>query len=336
MLEEIKLWPQKLDDGLDIAHNFYYQHSAQLPKNVKKIVFVGMGGSGIAGRIVKTFLDKKSVIPSFVIDTPELPTFVDTDSLVIVVSYSGNTWETIETLKAVNEKFIPTIVLSHGGQAADIAENKNLPFILLPKSKTPRSALGSFLGILFGLFDKMGIIDGKVIIKSFKRQLELYLPKFLEDPSYFNEFLDIANESEMFHIWGVSGDSAAFAYRAQTQFNENSKIQAVTSYFPELNHNLILGFTDCKKSPFVLFLGTEFLPSHLNFSVNIVSKLLEEKGIVLYKPPVLGDNWKEQLFHIILWSDFASYYLGKSRGIEVESVSLVEELKKRFDQKNIK
>jgi len=63
MLDEITLWPKKLKDGLDIAHNFHYEHKAQLPKNIKKILFVGMGASGISGRIIKTFLDKKSKIP---------------------------------------------------------------------------------------------------------------------------------------------------------------------------------------------------------------------------------------------------------------------------------
>ena len=60
MLEEVTLWSSKLKSGLDIAHNFHYENEAKLPKNINKILFVGMGGSGIAGRIVKTFLDKKS------------------------------------------------------------------------------------------------------------------------------------------------------------------------------------------------------------------------------------------------------------------------------------
>ncbi len=63
-----------------------------------------MGGSGIAGRIIKTFLDKKSGIPSFVIESTSLPEFVDTDTLAIVVSYSGNTWETVDVLEELVQK----------------------------------------------------------------------------------------------------------------------------------------------------------------------------------------------------------------------------------------
>ena len=333
MLEEIALWSEKLKDGLQIAHDFHFEHGGQLPKNIKKIIFVGMGGSGISGRVVKTILDKKSTIPSFIVDGTELPAFVDTETLAVVISYSGNTWETVDILDQLVEKFIPTICLAHGGKVAQIAESKNLPFILLPESMQPRTALGTFLGITLGLFDLMGICEGKTIIARFQKVLTEYMLKFQDDPSYFTPFLDAVDDYEQLHVWGISGDSAAFAYRAATQFNENSKVQAVFSAFPELNHNLLVGFTDCNKPPFVLFFATEFLSRKLQTSVDVVSKLLKEKGVVLYKPPVLGDTWEEQLFHIILWADFASVYFGKNRGVDLAPVILIQELKKRFEQK---
>jgi glucose/mannose-6-phosphate isomerase len=330
MLEEVTLWPKKLKDGLDSAHNFHYKFSAQLPKEINKILFVGMGGSGIAGRIVKTFLDKKSKIPSFVIDYPELPAFVDTDTLAIVSSYSGNTWETITVFEQLAEKGIPCIALSHGGRVSEIAESRNIPFVLLPSSKTPRSALGNFLGFMLGLFDLLKIIPGKAILNEFDKQLSLYLPKFESDSTYFNNFLNHVNSCDDFHLWGVSGDSASFVYRAQSQFNENSKVHATTSYFPELNHNLLVGFEYCTTPPMVLFFATDFISTELIKSIDVVSELLKEKGVVLYKPPVLGDTWEGQLFHIVLWADFASYYLGKTRGVNVEQVKIVEELKLRL------
>ena len=333
MLDEITLWPKKLKDGLDIAHNFHYEHKGQLPKNVKKILFVGMGASGISGRIIKTFLDKKSKIPAFILETPSIPAHVDTDTLAIVTSYSGNTWETVAAMNELVEKKIPMVALASGGKVAEIVESKNIPFILLPESKVPRAALGNFLGILLTLLDLMGILDGKKILDSFQKQLDLYLPKFEKDTHYFNDFLDHIEGCEAFHVWGVSGDSAAFAYRVQTQLNENAKVQAVTSSFPELNHNLIVGFTDCKNSPLVLFFYTEFLSSQLCKACEQVGDLLKMRGVNLYKPPILGDNWEEQLFHIILWSDFASCYLAKARKVDTAATELIDELKKRLAKK---
>jgi glucose/mannose-6-phosphate isomerase len=335
MLEEVKLWSNKLKDGMQLAHDFHYEHAAQLPKNIKKIVFLGMGASGISGRIIKTFLDKRTKIISFVVDSPELPNCIDNETLVIATSYSGNTWEVLDSVKKVVDNFTPTIILSHGGKLAALAEERNLPFALFPESLTPRSSLGTFLGFLLTLFDLMGIIGGKKIVEDFSKQVDLYLPK-LEDESYFKDFLDAANGQDFFHIWGVSGESAAFAYRAQTQFNENSKVHAVTSCFPELCHNLINGFEKCKEKPLVLMFTTDFLVPSLEAAQETASEVLKELGVTLYKPPVLGDTWESQLFHIILWSDFASCYLGKSRGVNLSEVKVIERLKQLYGQKRVK
>ena len=55
ILDDIRAWPEKLQAGAQLAQDFYNQYQDKLPKNIKKIAFFGMGGSGIAGRVVKTF-----------------------------------------------------------------------------------------------------------------------------------------------------------------------------------------------------------------------------------------------------------------------------------------
>lgn len=335
VLKDITLWPEKLKEGLDLGLNFYEAANVKLPKHIKKIAFVGMGGSGIAGRIVKTFLDRKSSICSLIVDSPELPASIDSDTLAIVVSYSGNTWETLDALNTLIEKFIPTIVISHNGRASEIAAAKNLPLCVMPESATPRSALGHLLGFLCGLFDRMGILDGKKMVELFCRHADTYIPKFV-DPAFFQEFLYAANGCDFFHVWGISGDSAAFAYRAQTQFNENSKIQAVFSALPELAHNLMVGFSKFQNKPLVVLYHTDFLNAHLYTSIQAICEILKEKGVLLYKPPVFGNNLEEQLFNIILWSDFASCYLGKARDVEVDSVKIIDELKNRIKRSSLK
>lgn len=335
MINELKSWSKKLKDGLDLAHNFYFENSTKLPNNINKIAFFGMGGSGISGRIVKTFLDKKSKIPSFVIDGPQVPEYIDSETLCFVISYSGNTWETLEALNILTQKFIPTVIISHNGKALEISESKNIPHILLPTSNQPRAALGNFLGIILGLLDLMKIIPGQEILKNFIKQSDIFIPKF-EDKSYFKEFINIAKNYETFHILGVSGRSDSFAYRAQTQFNENSKVRAIFSSFPECCHNLLVGFTNCKEKSFVLMFYTDYLPTNLKIAIQASSEILKEQGAVLYKIPILGDNWEEQLFNMLLWADFASYYLGKVRGVQINPVKLIDRLKAKYKSEGIK
>lgn len=335
ILKDLSLWSHKLKEGFQLSEDFLETYEGQLLKNPKKIAFVGMGGSGIAGRIIKTFLDRKEEISTFIIDSSELPTYIDTATQVFVVSYSGNTWETVCVLNQLVEKFIPTVVITHGGKAAEIAEQKSLPLILLPESVAPRTALGHILGFLLGIFERANLLEGSRKLDIFVKNADIYIPKFSEE-YYFKDFLDVVEGYEFFHVWGISGDSAAFAYRAQTQFNENSKVHCVFSAFPELNHNLINGFVDCKEHPCVVFFYTEFLPLNLNLAVEATCEILKEYNVALYKPPILGDNFEGQLFNIVLWSDFASYYLGKGRNVNVENTQVIDDLKNRQRLKGIK
>jgi glucose/mannose-6-phosphate isomerase len=336
MINELKKWSEKLKDGRDLAHNFYFENKARLPKHIEAVAFFGMGGSGIAGRIAQTFLNKKTGIPSYVIDGPDVPGFLDKKrTLAFAMSYSGNTWETVSALEKLVEKFIPTIVLSHNGRVLEIAESKNIPFALLPDSKTPRSALGTFLGFLFTLFELIGIMPGESILKEFEKYLSEYLPS-LEEKSYYKDFLKVAGKKDFFHIWGVSGDSDSCAYRSQTQFNENSKVHAVFSAFPELNHNLLASYVEASDKPLVLLFSTHFLPLNMSIALSACSEVLKEAGVTLYNPPILGDTWDMQLFNIVVWSDFASYYLSEQREVQVGSVELIDQLKKKIKEKSIR
>lgn len=337
MLSELQIWSTKLKDGWDLAHDFYFQSGKDLPAVIRHVAFMGMGGSGIAGRIAKMALDRISPIPVTVIDSVTVPAFLDSNSLVFVCSYSGNTWETEQVLKELIERRIPAVAITHGGRIAQIADEHALPYLLMPPSKSPRSALGVFLGTIFSLLDLMGLMPkGREMVKRFIAQADCYVERFL-DQEYFKPFLGLAATRPFFHVWGVGGDSAACAFRAQTQFNENSKVQAVSSVFSELSHNLLEGFESLstgQSAPLVVMLHTDFLEPKLMRSLEVVGDLLREKGVQVYKPAILGDTWDEQFFHIILWSDFASYYLGQQLQVDIEAVPLIEELKRRLQTKH--
>ncbi len=334
MFEDIAQWKDKLTIGAKLGTDCYREQQDQLPKKIIAVAFVGMGGSGIAGRIMKTLFDKKTTVMSTVIEGTELPGYVDQNTLAIVSSYSGNTWETIEVLNELIKRKIPTIIVAYGGRVIELAREKQLPWVQIPISLTPRSALGCFLGIFLALFDEYHVLNGHQLIQQLIGYLDEYLA-LVSSRAYFDDFLRQASGRDFFHIWGISGDSAACAYRAQTQFNENSKIQAVNSTIPELCHNLIIGFTKMSVQPFILLMYTNFISENLKKAVAATEELLHRTGVTLYKVPILGDTFECQLLHMVLWADFASCYLGQIHGVDLESVVLIDELKKEHKQKGI-
>src|SRR3990167_2940303 len=63
---------------------------------VKKVVVTGMGGSGIAASLLKGLIESSARLPFQIVSNYTLPNYVDNETLVIGISYSGNTEETIE------------------------------------------------------------------------------------------------------------------------------------------------------------------------------------------------------------------------------------------------
>lgn len=328
MLHELIQWPVKLHEGATLARNFLAQHASRLPASPHNIVFVGMGGSGIAGRIFGTLLDRSGSLASHVIGGTHIPAYVTNQSLVFVTTYSGNTWETLDALKILVGRGITPVVLAHGGQAEAIAQAHDLPYVKLPTSLQPRTALGHFLGFYAKLFYDLGFIASDSLVRQWEETASACL-KLYSQPGTHAEFLKIAHGYDIFHVWGVSDDAAPSAYRATTQFNENAKTQAVCGTFPELAHNLLVGFQKFEQPPLVLWYATQFLTGNMARGVAVLHDVLHEAGAVLYKIPVFGDTFENQLISMVLWTDFASYYLGHERGVDTQRVRIIEELKNR-------
>ena len=329
-LNDIATWPTRLTAGADLAKELL--RTTKLPASIQKIAFVGMGGSGIAGRIIQELVSSSCRLPIFIVDSPEIPAHFDEHTLTFAISYSGNTWETLEALEQLVARAIPTIIMTHGGKAQEIALTQNIPCVTIPSAQTPRSSLGYMLGFLLQFFNDLGFYPGITLINQFIQHAHKQIPLY-RNQEYFDDFLARAKYLDFFHIWGISGYGSACAYRAQTQFNENSKIPAVHSSLPELAHNLLVGFTAPSDNSFVLLLSPNNINKNIKDSIERISTIIRQRGALLYKPTLLGDNLQVQLFDMILWADFASYHLGMVRGIDVAAVEIIDLLKKTHGQK---
>jgi glucose/mannose-6-phosphate isomerase len=72
---------------------------------IKNIVVLGMGGSSIGGELLKDWLKNRIDIPIEICNTYKIPIYLNKNSLVFTISYSGNTEETlIAFTKALKRK----------------------------------------------------------------------------------------------------------------------------------------------------------------------------------------------------------------------------------------
>ena len=124
------------------------------PEDYEGVVFSGMGGSGIVGDFIKTFL--KTNRPVLSLRGYDLPPFVKEGWLLVCTSYSGNTEETISVLEEALKRGIKPICVSSGGKIKEIAQREGLMHIPLPTGYAPRYALGFMLSALMCLFGMGG------------------------------------------------------------------------------------------------------------------------------------------------------------------------------------
>ena len=110
-------------------------------KQFKGLAILGMGGSGFSGDIIKALVADEIEIPVEVVKGYNLPAFVKEGWLVIAVSYSGNTEETISALNQGIERDCNILIECSGGKLEKLASTSGYTMIKIPSGLQPRGAI---------------------------------------------------------------------------------------------------------------------------------------------------------------------------------------------------
>lgn len=288
-----------------------FKEALEIPKSFRNVVLAGMGGSGVAGRIFQEIYDKK---PVTFIDSYEIPSFVDSGTVFIAISYSGNTEETVSATEKALKKGATILGVSSGGRLSEIIPN----LILVPKGLQPRSAIGY---LTLPLLRGFGLSNEEDITESVK-----HIEGIDSSASEFEKIANQLNSTKSIPVVFGTPPFRTVAYRWKTQFNENSKILAYSNYFPELNHNDTIPLRDTyRREEFSFFALTSHQTSErIRQRVRITSKLC---GLDIKEISGEGNSVLSNLFTLIFKGDLISYYLAKYRGIDPREVSIIEALK---------
>ncbi len=307
-IEEIK----KLKDQLSFAEEI------EIPDQVENIVIAGMGGSGIAGRIFKEIYDKKPVLT---VDSYDIPEFVNHKTLFVAISYSGNTEETLETVKKARKKGAIIRAITSGGILSQEVKNS----IIIPSGLQPRSSIGYLL---------VPLLRGANIPENEFKEAANNLETMDNNSFYLKDVAKGISTGKKTPVVYGTPPFREVAYRWKTQFNENSKILSYSSYFPELNHNDTMALeNDYRKDDFYfIVLESKYMDNKIRERIRITSELCKIKFNIVSGE---GESKVSQLFTLIHKGDYISYYLAKERNIDPRDVSIIEKLKKELAKSDI-
>ncbi len=168
---------------------FHLMEKVKLPseyKEVKNIVVGGLGGSSVGGDLLKNFLRDRIELPLIVNRSYTLPLWIGKDTLLICVSYSGNTEETLNTYRIGKEVGSKLIVISSGGELTELAKKDGFPNILVPETGIPpRTALGYLFFPQLFVLKMLGLTDveddelseATRTLESLREEIDIHSPK---------------------------------------------------------------------------------------------------------------------------------------------------------------
>lgn len=328
MISMLKSFPEMWKSANEIGRKF--EIDGKYFNGIDKIVISGMGGSAIGGDIIREYVETSSSIPIFVNRNYTLPKYVNKNTLLIMISYSGDTEETMSVYRDAQKIGLKMIGLSSNGKLSEICSKEKIPFILIPSGYSPRAALPYLFVPVLIILEKMKIISNQD--KSINEALNV-LKNMSDELSIMgkNKAFDLAEKC----VGGIpiicsSQNFSSLALRWKAQINENSKAPAYAQFFPELNHNEIVGWEGNviveKKFEFI-FLKTTFEHPRNNFRMEITRDILKRKNICANEISGRGNELLSQMISIIYFGDWVSFYLAALNKVDPTPVEVVTFLK---------
>jgi len=313
--------PKQLEKGLELAKDI------KLKGKFDKIIICGMGGSALPANILITYLFNELKIPVFSHRSYNLPPQADKNSLIVAISYSGNTEETISAYSQALEKGYKVAAIATGGKLKEIAEKNNKPIAVIPTDAgQPRFSVGYQSAALLKILANSGVIEDKSgeILETAKQ---------LNPLESENEGKELAKKLvDKIPVVYASAHMRILARIWKIKLNENSKIMAFWNYFPELNHNEMVGLTNLKGNFHFLLLQDKDDHEGVQKRMELFSDLAKEKGAGIDVLQLRGKNTLEKMWNCLILGDWATYYLAREYNQDPTPVKIVEEFKKRLNK----
>lgn len=300
-IREIYLdWPRLAEKGLRNAEEISLE-----PLKPRSIVVVGMGGSGILGDYLEVLANNK--VPVYTVKSPHLPGWVGDRDLVLAVSYSGNTLETIRCVEQVLTRGAPMVAITSGGRLERMAEETGLPLVKVVEGIPPRSALPEMLFSALRVLENTGIRLAKP--DDYREAVGMMRATASRNHGQLVEHL-----STGLPVIVACNHLRAVGLRWKNELNENSKLPAKLEVYPEAGHNDIVGWEMPPPGDYRFLLVEDPACSRLT------SRLSEYYSAVgrVARLALEGSSLLARLMHGSMVAGLVSVEVGVRRGVDPE------------------
>ncbi len=341
--------------GLDEVNRDEVQRIAEAGKP-RAIVVTGMGGSGISGQIIEALANTSSSIPVVSSRGYGLPAWVSPHDMVISLSCSGATEETIAAAQEAQRRGSKLIsITSAGSPLADFTASVrgSSTFFVDAQGLMPRASMWTLLTPLLTIGQGLGVVavpesELKVaadIIDEVSVSCAIEKP-VAENPA---KLLGLAFASSLPMIWGTGAVGPVASYRVISQLAENAKIPAIHGEIPESQHNQVVVLdgpfagnnaeeevfnTTAEGEPqrkFRLVLLRDSIEhTQMSKRADIVTDIADRHGVPVTQVDATGFHIIHRLASLVAVTDWASVYAALSLHIDPSPIGPINELKARL------
>jgi glucose/mannose-6-phosphate isomerase len=300
--------------------------------DVNAIVFCGMGGSAIAGDVLRVLAAERVHAPVVVLRSPGLPAYVTHGTLVIVSSYSGDTAETLALFDEALARGARIVALTSGGELARRAGAGDVPIARVPGGLMPRAAFGYLTMATLGILESAGLLAGVGVdldeaLEQLAKVVAVNAPAVPIDGAPAKVLARRIGDRAVV-VWGADGVGAVAAARWKAQFNENAKLPAFASALPELDHNEVVGWSAGRGDAFaVLALRQDSEHPDVAERFPLSLEIARASGAVVEEIRTHGASPLARLLDLVQRGDLVSTYVGIARGVDPSPIDAIARLK---------
>ncbi len=302
-------------EGVEIGNGF------QPPEisGITNIVACGLGGSGVVGDLLVDVA--KLDIPIIVVKDYHLPKFVNEKSLVLCMSYSGNTEETLSQFMQARNLGCKVVSMSTGGKLKEWSEKLGVPFIQIPSGYNPRDALPLMFFPALIMLQKMGLGNYEQHFSEVQDAITKINTRQIDE-------LAGRIKNSRLAIYGTS-DHMGSLRRIKNEFNENAKMAVIYDYFPEINHNEMNGYqrTGLSKNVDVILMRDKSETEEMNARIEITKGILEHYVNSINEIWAVGESKLAKTMSFAFMGSYLTARIADIVGINREKVPFVDRLK---------
>ena len=299
-------------------------------KEIDHIVFSGMGGSGALGDFFSSIFSKTDVHVN-VVKGYHLPKTVDSNTLVVTTSISGNTAETLTVLDSAKKTGCKLIAFSSGGKMEEYCTKNKVEFRQVPIYHSPRASFPAFLYSILKTLNSIIPVTKEDILESIN-EMENY--QKIISSSNLNERNPSLNIAEwisgiplIYYPFGLQ--SAAIRFKNSMQ--ENAKSHVMIENVIEACHNGIMSWEKPSNvQPILLEGADDYIKTKERWQ--ILTEYFKENNIDYREVFSLEGSIFSKLVNLIYLLDYSTIYKAVISGINPSPVKSIDFIKNKLDQ----